>query len=214
MLDRSSSIRLRRRRKRSGNGTQLRPRRRRPRADRLQRAPAVPETRQAREGRDAERLSSVAVRRHERVEEVDLVHVPNPTPAPAGGGRVRRADARRPCPSSPPAVRPSSPCARRRPSTCRPHSTSSSRTQAAPLIISRHAFTSSPSSSTSRASPSRSAATRPSPGELTAGSRRAPLRRPIRPVESDIRERESDCSHGTPWVAARLSAGDRRTGTG
>jgi len=48
-------------------------------------------------------------------------------------------------------------------STCQPQATSSSRTQSAPLIISRHAFTSSPSSKTSRASPSRSAAIRPSP---------------------------------------------------
>ena len=35
--------------------------------------------------------------------------------APAGGGRARRADARRPCRSSPPAARPSSPCAHRQP---------------------------------------------------------------------------------------------------
>jgi hypothetical protein len=48
-------------------------------------------------------------------------------------------------------------------STRQPQATSSSRTQSAPLIISRHAFTSSPSSRTSRASPSRSAAMRPSP---------------------------------------------------
>ena len=47
-------------------------------------------------------------------------------------------------------------------STCQPQATSSSRTQSAPLIISTQAFTSSPSSKTSRASPSRSAATRPS----------------------------------------------------
>jgi hypothetical protein len=55
-------------------------------------------------------------------------------------------------------------------STCQPQATSSSRTQSAPLIISRQAFTSSPSSRTSRASPSRSAGTRPSPAASPPGA--------------------------------------------
>jgi len=47
--------------------------------------------------------------------------------------------------------------------TDQPHDWSRSRTQIAPLIISRQALTSPPSSSTSRASPSASAVTWPSP---------------------------------------------------
>jgi hypothetical protein len=73
--------------------------------------------------------------------------------------------------------------------TRQPTAASWSRTQIAPLIISTHACTSVPTRSTSRASPSSSAAKGTLVDDLAARAERAPSRASIRPVDPDMQRR-------------------------
>ena len=130
--------------------------------------------------------------------------------APARGrdGTARPAPARRPCRSCTPAARHRGPCAGARPARPSRPQRVGSRTQTAPLIISTHAWTSVPASSTSRARPSSSAGTHPLADDRAALAERAPGRPPIRPIQPEILHRRASL-HGVELQTDAQSAPGR-----